>query len=77
MGGYDLALIREVTAATRVPVIACGGAGCLEDAGRALRAGAAGAAAGSLFSFAGPNRAVLINYPDRRDVDVVLTDGNS
>jgi cyclase len=74
--GYDLALIGEVTTAVRVPVIACGGAGCLEDAGRALRAGAAAAAAGSLFSFAGPNRAVLVNYPDRRDIDVALADRN-
>jgi cyclase len=74
MRGYDLALISEVTAAIRVPVIAFGGAGCLEDAGRALRAGASAAAAGSLFCFAGPSRAVLVNYPDRRDIDAVLAE---
>lgn len=72
MRGYDLALIGDVTAATDVPVIACGGAGCLEDVARALRAGATAAAAGSLFSFAGPNRAVLINYPDRPDIEAIL-----
>jgi cyclase len=77
MRGYDLDLIREVAEAIRVPVIACGGAGCLEDAVRALRAGASAAAAGSLFSFAGPNRAVLISYPDRPDIDAAFTEGNS
>jgi imidazole glycerol-phosphate synthase subunit HisF len=77
MGGYDLALIADVAATIRVPVIACGGAGCLEDAARALRAGAAAAAAGSLFSFAGPNRAVLISYPDRRDIEAAFTVGGS
>jgi imidazole glycerol-phosphate synthase subunit HisF len=74
--GYDLALIEAVGRATRVPVIACGGAGSLADAGRALRAGAAAAAAGSLFCFAGPNRAVLINYPDRREIEVAFAAAN-
>jgi cyclase len=72
MRGYDLDLIREVAAAIRVPVIALGGAGRLEDAAAALRAGASAAAAGSLFCFAGPERGVLVNYPDRRDVDALL-----
>jgi cyclase len=77
MNGYDLGLVAEVATAIGVPVIACGGAGSLADAGRALRAGAAAAAAGSLFSFAGPNRAVLINYPDRRDIEGLLTAARS
>jgi cyclase len=72
MRGYDLALVREVAAAVRVPVVALGGAGCLADAGRVLRAGAAAAAAGSLFCFAGPGPGVLINYPARRDIDAGL-----
>jgi cyclase len=72
MQGYDLKLIREVAASVRVPVIACGGAGCLEDAARAIAAGAAAAAGGSIFSFAGPNRAVLISYPDRREIEAAF-----
>jgi cyclase len=72
MEGYDLDLIRAVAAATGVPVIASGGAGRLEDVAQALRAGAAAGAAGSLFSFAGRNRAVLINYPDRAEIDSLL-----
>ena len=76
MQGYDLDLVAEVAAAIRVPVIACGGAGCLEDAVRAIRAGAAAAAGGSIFSFAGPHRAVLISYPDRRDIDAAFPAGS-
>jgi len=72
MRGYDLELIRQVTSAVSIPVIACGGAGTLENAAEALQAGASAVAAGSLFSFAGRNRAVLINYPDREEIENVL-----
>lgn len=72
MEGYDLALIQAVAVATGIPVVASGGAGRLEDVAQALRAGAAAGAAGSLFSFAGRNRAVLVNYPDREEIDSLL-----
>jgi cyclase len=62
--GYDLELIRTVAATVRVPIIACGGASSLEDMREAVTAGASAAAAGSLFVFYGPHRAVLINYPE-------------
>lgn len=62
--GYDLKLIRTVAATVRVPIIACGGASSLEDMREAVTAGASAAAAGSLFVFYGPHRAVLINYPE-------------
>jgi cyclase len=65
--GYDLKLIREVSQAVTVPVIACGGAGSIDHLSAAVREGGASAvAAGSLFVFMGPHRAVLINYPDRQ-----------
>jgi cyclase len=63
MSGYDLELIKELSAAVPVPVIACGGAGSLADFAAAIAAGASAVAAGSLFVFSGPRRAVLINYP--------------
>jgi cyclase len=63
MEGYDLDLVAAVAAAVSVPVIACGGAGSLADLHRAFAAGASAAAAGSLFVFQGPHRAVLISYP--------------
>jgi cyclase len=42
-----------------------GGAGSLEDIGQLIQGcGVIGAAAGSLFVFKGPYRAVVINYPN-------------
>jgi len=67
--GYDLPLIKEVTDAVTVPVIACGGASSLDDMKRAIReSGASGVAAGSLFVFHGKLEAVLISYPSRTDL---------
>jgi len=64
MEGYDIALIRAVTAVVGIPVVACGGAGNTSDLVAAIRdGGAAAAAAGSLFVFHGRHRAVLITYP--------------
>ena len=64
MQGYDIDLIKSVTDKVNVPVIACGGAGNLDDCVRAIRDGGASAvAAGSMFVFYGEHRAVLISYP--------------
>ncbi|MCU0448299.1 MAG: AglZ/HisF2 family acetamidino modification protein [Bernardetiaceae bacterium] len=63
MTGYDLTLIQQVAQAVPVPVVACGGAGQLAHLRQAADAGASGVAAGSLFVYHGPHRAVLINYP--------------
>lgn len=73
MQGFDLDLIRRVTAAVSIPVVACGGAGSLHDLREAVVAGrAAAVAAGSLFVFHGKHRAVLINYPAQSDLRKVL-----
>jgi imidazole glycerol-phosphate synthase subunit HisF len=61
--GYDLPLVKEVAQAVSVPVVACGGAGKVEDCVRVVRAGASAAAAGSIFVFQGVHRAVLISFP--------------
>lgn len=64
-GGYDIALVRSVADAVDVPLIACGGAGNLDDLARAVNDGHASAvAAGSFFVFQRPHRAVLITLPD-------------
>ena len=70
MEGYDLLLAAQVRQSLGVPVTILGGAGCLNDIEALLNhCGVVGAAAGSLFVFKGPYRAVLINYPSmsRRD----------
>ena len=62
--GYDLALVSHIAHAVNVPVVACGGAGSIEDCARVVRqAGASAAAAGSIFVFQGVHRAVLISFP--------------
>lgn len=64
MKGYDLDVIRRVCAITDTPVIACGGAGSVQDLKHTVeRTGASAVAAGSIFVFHGPRKAVLINYP--------------
>jgi cyclase len=70
MGGYDIALLRQVTEAVGVPVVACGGAGSLDDFSAAVHdGGAAAVAAGSLFVFHGKYRAVLITYPEYGELE--------
>lgn len=64
MEGYDLDLIAAVADAVAVPVIALGGAGNLDDLRAAVERGASAVAAGSMFVFHGPRKAVLITYPD-------------
>jgi cyclase len=64
MKGYDLGLIREVTAAVSIPVIALGGAASVADFAAAVHESQASAcAAGAMFVFQGPHRAVLITVP--------------
>ena len=49
--GYDVEMLRAVRAAVRVPVIASGGAGRLEDFAPAVAAGADAVLAASVFHF--------------------------
>lgn len=71
--GYDLDLVAAVSAAVPIPVIAHGGCGGLPDLRQAIDAGASAAAAGSLFIYKGPHRAVLVNYPKRARLRELLT----
>ena len=73
MQGYDLDLIRSVVAAVQIPVIACGGAGSVAHLGEAIKqGGAAAVAAGSIVVYYGRNRAVLINVPEKDELEAVL-----
>ena len=69
MSGYDLDLVKEISTAVAIPVVALGGAGNLEHMIEAYKKGFASAlAAGSLFVFQGPNKGVLINYIEKSDL---------
>jgi cyclase len=70
--GLDLDLLREVTSSVSVPVIAHGGVGNLSHLAEAFSHGASAAAAGSLFVFEGPHRAVLINYPSQDEQEAAF-----
>ncbi len=70
--GLDLALLSEVTSSVGIPVIAHGGAGNLEHLAEAFSHGASAVAAGSLFVFEGPHRAVLISYPSQDEQESVF-----
>jgi cyclase len=62
--GYNLDLIRRFTDRLPVPVIACGGAWTTDHLRQAVKeARASAVAAGSMFVFQGPHRAVLVSYP--------------
>lgn len=66
--GYDFDLIEKVSHELSIPVVPLGGAASLADFLRAIQAGASAVAAGNMFVFKGPHRAVLINYPDQNSL---------
>lgn len=64
MNGYDLHLIKKISEAVKIPVVALGGAGNLLHMQQAyLQSHAYGLAAGSLFVYHGARKGILINYP--------------
>jgi imidazole glycerol-phosphate synthase subunit HisF len=67
--GYDLDLIRRISSAVTIPVIACGGAGKRGDLRQAIvEGGASAAAAGSIFVYQNANRSVVVNYPSQAEL---------
>lgn len=67
--GYDLELVSRVCGAVSVPVVAVGGAGNLTHFREAVDHGASAVGAGSLFVFHGKHKAVLITYPERKELE--------
>jgi len=73
MQGYDIELLKRVSAVVTVPVVACGGAGSLANLKEAVEVGGASAvAAGSMFVLYGKYRAPLIQYPTRQELDDIF-----
>ncbi|MCS6819972.1 MAG: AglZ/HisF2 family acetamidino modification protein, partial [Chitinophagales bacterium] len=65
MQGYDIELVKKVSSAVKIPVIALGGAGSIAHMQELYKTTYVnGLAAGSLFVYQGVHRGVLINYPD-------------
>ena len=61
--GLDLESIEIASKRTRLPLIAHGGVGSINDISDGLAAGADAIAAGSFLVFHGKSDAVLITYP--------------
>lgn len=76
MKGYDIELIKLVSKAVNVPVVASGGAGNLDHLREAITIGGASAVtAGSMFVFKGKHRGILINYPLSDNLKNLFTEG--
>jgi cyclase len=73
MKGYDLDLIAKVREKITIPMTVLGGAGSLDDIEKVIdNHGVIGVAAGSLFVFKGPYKAVLINYPTQMEKNKIF-----
>lgn len=73
MKGYDLDLIAKVREKISLPMTVLGGAGSLGDIEKVIdQHGVIGVAAGSLFVFKGPYKAVLINYPTQLEKNKIF-----
>ncbi len=67
MNGYDYKIIDSIRNQITLPLTVLGGAGSLEDIKEVVKKyNIIGVAAGSLFVFKGPYKAVLINYPSKK-----------
>jgi len=78
MKGYDMSLIEKVAGVTSLPLTVLGGAGSLQDIEKVIeKHGVIGVAAGSLFVFKGPYKAVLINYPSQTEKNKIFKVDNN
>jgi cyclase len=78
MKGYDLNLIDKISEILSIPLTVLGGAGSLSDIEKVInKHGVIGVAAGSLFVFKGPYKAVLINYPTQIEKNKIFKINNS
>jgi cyclase len=68
MKGYDFNLIDKMVETISIPITVLGGAGSISDIEKVIyKHGVIGVAAGSIFVFKGPYKAVLINYPTENE----------
>ena len=73
MKGYDMNLIEKIREKISLPLTVLGGAGSLEDIKKVIdKHKIIGVAAGSLFVFKGKYKAVLINYPNKSEKNILF-----
>ena len=72
--GFDLDLVKRVTDAVSIPVIAHGGAGSLDHIRQVVKGPHASAVAlGSMVVFQKKGMGVLVNFPDSKLLEATLT----
>lgn len=72
--GFDIEILKKINNSVSVPVVACGGASGLNDLKEvSSKAGISAVAAGSIFVYNGPHRAVLISYPTQKELAAIFS----
>lgn len=72
--GFDLEITHRIAKAVSIPVIAHGGAGTVAHIGEAVKKGHASAVAlGSMVVYQKKNMGVLVNFPDKKILNEILT----
>jgi len=71
--GQDVKLTESVSSKIHIPVISNGGTGTVHHIGEVVKQGGASAVAvGSMLVFQGKDLGVLVNFPDKNDLQEVL-----
>lgn len=73
MAGADLQPLAALKTSLGIPLVVSGGIGSPEHIREAFEHGADAVAAGSLFVYKGPLKAVLINYPEKSELKKLFT----
>ncbi len=72
--GFDIDFIKHITSNTKLPVIAHGGGGSIDDVSAVVKEGAASAVAlGSMLVFQKKGMGVLVNFPNKLLLNAALT----
>jgi imidazole glycerol-phosphate synthase subunit HisF len=71
--GYDYTIVKTIASSVSIPVISNGGAGKIEHMSYAVNnAGASAVALGSMVVYQGQDLGVLINFPDKCELERAL-----
>jgi cyclase len=71
--GFDINLLKKISNAVNIPLIANGGAASIEDIGKAVKEGQASAVSlGSMVVYQNKGMGVLVNFPNKTDLDNTL-----
>jgi len=71
--GYDLEILKRITSAVNIPVIANGGAGSLQHIGEVVReCNVSAVALGSMVVYQQKGFGVLVNFPDKNQLSNIL-----